>query len=310
MGLECLLADYLVIGGNKLLVSRQADLGVHHHLLVAGQADQHVRLEALAIRRSQADLGFILAALLQAGMLEHALEHQLAPVALGLLALQGAGQVGGFLAQAQVQLLQALQFPGQRETLTGLGLIALFHALLEGLDAFLERVEQLPQALLARLSKTLLAFIEDLPGQLGELCAQIVPRRLQVAQSLLVIVLLLAQLGGQRGMLGGQATQLGFLVGALGLPVLFGVAQACALLLAQLDFTAQRRRFGRHFSMPAAEALESLAIRLGPRGQPVLRQLRSRQALAQQGCLLFHLHPARLQAPGERRHGQQSGERT
>jgi hypothetical protein len=47
-----LLERGLIIAGNRTAGSRQADLGVHHHLLVARQHDQHVRLEALAVRRS------------------------------------------------------------------------------------------------------------------------------------------------------------------------------------------------------------------------------------------------------------------
>ena len=57
-------------------------------------------------------------------MLEHPLQHQFAPVALGLLALERAGQVGRFLAQAQVELLQTLQFLAQGETLARFLLVA------------------------------------------------------------------------------------------------------------------------------------------------------------------------------------------
>ncbi|MCY1446319.1 hypothetical protein D9M71_628750 [compost metagenome] len=76
-------------------------------------------------------------------MLQHPLQHQLAPVALGLLPFQGAGEVGGFVAQALVELLQALQLLAQGEAFAGFLLIAFLHPFLEGLDAFLERVEQL-----------------------------------------------------------------------------------------------------------------------------------------------------------------------
>jgi hypothetical protein len=57
-------------------------------------------------------------------MLQHPLEDQLAPVALGFLALEGLGEVGGFVGQAQVELLQALQLLAQREALAGLLLVA------------------------------------------------------------------------------------------------------------------------------------------------------------------------------------------
>jgi hypothetical protein len=102
-----------------LLVGREADLGVDHHLLVARQINDHVRLETLAVRPLEIDLGLVLAALLQPGMLKHPLQNQFTPVTLGFLPFQGAGQVGGFVAQPQIQLLQALQLLGQGETLPG-----------------------------------------------------------------------------------------------------------------------------------------------------------------------------------------------
>jgi hypothetical protein len=143
-------------------------------------------------------------------MFQHPLEDQFAPVALGFLPFQGAGQVGGFVTQAQVELLQALQLLGQREALAGFSLIAFFHAFFKGLDALLQRVEQLPQALLTGFGKTLFALIEDLSGQLGELRAQLVSRALQVVEALLMAFLLLAQLGVERGGLGIETTQFGF----------------------------------------------------------------------------------------------------
>lgn len=73
----------LVVVGDKLLVRRKADLGVHHHLFVAGQHDQHVGLETLAVSALEADLGLVFAAFFQASMFQHPLEDQLAPVALG-----------------------------------------------------------------------------------------------------------------------------------------------------------------------------------------------------------------------------------
>ncbi len=142
MLLERSLADHLVSRADILLIGRQADLGVHHHLLVPWQQDQHVWLETLAIGALEADLGLVLTALFQAGMLEYPLQNQLAPVTLGFLALERLGQVGGFITQAQVQLLQAFQFLAQGEALTGLGLITFLNALFKGQDALLQRIEQ------------------------------------------------------------------------------------------------------------------------------------------------------------------------
>ncbi len=98
-------AAALVLRTGQHLIGGQTHLGVHHHLLIARQLDQHVRLEALAARTLEADLGVVLAPFFQPRMLEHPLENQLAPVALGLLPLQGAGQVGRLVTQTLVELL-------------------------------------------------------------------------------------------------------------------------------------------------------------------------------------------------------------
>ena len=103
--LERRLADHFVVRADILLIGGQADLRVDHHLLVAGQHDQHVGLEALTVRALEADLSLVFTALLQASVLQHPLKDQFAPVTLGFLALEGAGQVGGLVRQTQVQLL-------------------------------------------------------------------------------------------------------------------------------------------------------------------------------------------------------------
>src|SRR5690606_7700309 len=137
---------------------------------------------------------------LQARMLQHPLENQLAPVALGLLPLQRTGQIGRLVTQTLVELLQPLELLGQREPLARLVLVAVLDALLERLDALLQRIEQLSQALVTGIGKALLALIENLPSQLGELCTQLVTRALQILQALLMGVLLLTQLSGEAGM--------------------------------------------------------------------------------------------------------------
>src|SRR5690606_29688131 len=199
------LARRLVRRGNRLLVSLQADLGIDNDLPLAGQANQHIGLQTLAIGPLETDLGFVFAALVQAGMLEYPLQHQLAPVALLFLSLQGTTETRRLVTQALVELLQALQLMTQRKTLARLLLVALLDPLLEGLDAFLEWLQQLSEALLTVLGETLLALLEDLPCQLGKLCTQAVTRALQVIQALLLMLLLLAQLGSQRAALGVQA---------------------------------------------------------------------------------------------------------
>ncbi|MNF85924.1 hypothetical protein D3C84_683430 [compost metagenome] len=95
------------------------------------------------------------------------------------------------------------------------------------------------EALLTGFGKTLLALIEDFPRQLGELCAQLVSRALQVVEALLMAVLLLTQFGVQRGCLGIQTAQLGFFTGAFEVPGMGGVASVITFDLQQFDFPAQ-----------------------------------------------------------------------
>ncbi|MCY1281530.1 hypothetical protein D9M70_303400 [compost metagenome] len=303
------VAGGLVLGGDQRLVGGQADLGVHHHLLVPRQLDQHVGLEALALGALQADLGLVLAALLQAGVFQDPLQHQLAPVALGLLPFQGTGEVGGFVAQALVELLQALQLLAQGEAFAGFLLIAFLHPLLEGLDALLERIEQLAEALLAGFGETLLAFVEDLPGQLGELRAQVVTGCLQVAQALFVGVALLPQLGFQAGTLGGQAAQLGLLALALLVPGLQRLAGALALDAEQLGLTAQGRQFGLLGGIEVAELAVLLAAVIQLHGQAVLGQLGVGQAFFEQGLFGLQGGKTPVLLPGQAEQGYGGGEK-
>ncbi|SVJ78611.1 Uncharacterised protein [Klebsiella pneumoniae] len=283
--LQRLLAQQIVVSGDVLLVGRETDLGIHHYLLVAGQADQHVRLEAFALGTLQADLGLVFPTFFQACMLEHPLQHQFAPVALGLLALERAGQVGRFLAQAQVELLQTLQFLAQGETLARFLLVAFLHPLLERLDALLQWIEHLPQALLAGLGETLFALVEDLSRQFGELGPQLVAGRLQVGQALLVAFLLLAKFRSQRSPFGSQATHFLFPALALAGPTCLRLGRPLPLLPHQLGFPTQRGDLAGEPGMALAELLVSLPTGLQLRIQPVLGQLRGRQSLAEQGYL-------------------------
>src|SRR5690606_5202086 len=128
---------------------------------------------------------------------QHALQHQLAPVALGLLALERLGQAGRLVTQALVELLQTLQLLAQGKALARLLLITFVNTFLERLDALLQRVEQLTEALLAGFGEALLTLVEDLRRQLGELRTQLVARALQVIEALLLVVAVSLQLGRQ-----------------------------------------------------------------------------------------------------------------
>lgn len=88
MLLQGRLGNLWIVASDILLVGREADLGVHHHLLVTRQHDQNIGLEALTVRPFEADLGLVFASLLQACVLQHPLKNQLPPIALGLLPLR------------------------------------------------------------------------------------------------------------------------------------------------------------------------------------------------------------------------------
>ncbi|MCY1424669.1 hypothetical protein D9M71_404250 [compost metagenome] len=180
--------------------------------------------------------------------------------------------------------MQALQFLAQGETLAGFLLIALFHPLLEGLDAFLERVEQLAETLLAGFGKALLALVEDLPGQLGELRPQVVTGRLQVGHALFMGLALLPQFSFQAGAVGIQAAQFGILALAFLVPGQQGFPGALAFDSKQLGLAAQGRQFGLLGGVELVELAIFLAAVVQLHGQTVLGQLGIGQALFEQGA--------------------------
>ncbi|MDT4848748.1 hypothetical protein FQZ97_828480 [compost metagenome] len=182
-------------------------------------------------------------------------------------------------------------------------MIAFLHPFLEGLDAFLERVEQLAEALLAGLGETLFAFVEDLPGELGELCTQVITGGLQVAQALFVGVALLPQLGLQAGTFGGQAAQFGLLALALLVPGLQGLAGALALDAEQLGLAAQGRQFGLLGGIELAEFAVFLTAVVQLHGQAILGQLGIGQAFFEQGLIGQQGGKAPVLLPGQAEQG-------
>ena len=214
-------------------------------------------------------------------MFEHSLEDQFAPVTLGFLPFQCAGQVGGFVTQSQIELLQTLQLLGQREALPGFSLVALFDAFFKGLDAFLQWVEQLPQALLTGFGKTLFTLIEDFPRQLGELRPKLVSRALQVIEALLMAFLLFAQLCVERGGQGIQTTQFGVFSGAFDIPGVSGIAGIVTFDLQQFDFTAHGGKVGLLGGVGLAKIRDFIATGFKLGVQAILSQIRRGQALFQ-----------------------------
>src|SRR5690606_16377175 len=221
------------------------------------------------------------------GMRLHPFKYPLASVPLGLLALQGAGQVGGLIAQALIGLLPALQFLAQRETLASFLLITVLDAFFERLNALLEGIEQLAQPLLAGLGETLLAFGEDIAGQLGKLRTQLVARALQILQTLLMSLLLLVQLRRQGRTLGTQPAQFAFLVFAFGEPGLLVGTGALLVQRQQFALATLGCQFGLLRGIVLGQFSEFLTA---------LVQLAAEHVLSQQGGVGALLENCRFSA--------------
>ena len=224
----------------------------------------------------------VFAALLQPRVLQHAFQNQFTPVALGFLAFECPGKVGGFIAQSQVQLLKALQLLAQREAFARFLLITLLNALFKRLNALFEGVKQLPQALVTGLGKALLALIENLAGQLRELRAQLITRTLQITETLLMAFLLLTQLGRLRSHLGIKPAQFDFLLRPLKVPGMGGIPCVVTLNLQQLNFTAQCGQLGLFGGIGLAQITDLVSTGIQLRVEALLGQLRHAQPLIQQ----------------------------
>ena len=201
-------------------------------------------------------------------------------------------------------MLQTLQLFAQRETLASFLLIAFFDAFFEGLNPLFQRIEQLPQLLLAGLGKPLFALIEDLPGQLGELRTQFITRPLQITQALLMAVLLFAQFGAQRRTVRVKTAQLGFFAGTFQVPALSGFMGVIALLTQQFDFTAHRRKVSLFGRIGVAQVTDFVTAGVELGAKAILSQLRSTQTLVEQRRVGLLLRQPPLQLPSQGQQGQ------
>ncbi|MNE44369.1 hypothetical protein D3C80_1385910 [compost metagenome] len=94
--------------------------------------------------------------------------------------------------------------------------------------------------------------------------------------------LLLAQLGMERGGLGVQASQFGFLAAALKVPGMGRVTGIVTLDLQQLDLTAHGSQVGLLGGVGLPQVTDLVAAGIELCIKAVLRHLRSAQALLQQ----------------------------
>jgi hypothetical protein len=138
--------------------------------------------------------------------------------------------------------------------------------------------------LLTGFGKSLLTFVEDFPGELGKLRAQLVSRALQVTEALLMAFLLLAQLCIERGRLSVQTAQLGVFTGALEIPGVGGVAGIVTFDLQQFDFTAHGGQVCLFGGIGLTQIGDFVATRFELSVQTILRQMGHGQTLLQQRC--------------------------
>ena len=158
-----------IIFRQGLFVGQQGQLGIHHHVLVVGQTDQHIGALQAALVVAARRLGEVLVAFPQPRGLEHPLEHHLAPIALRLgVALERLGEVLGFAVDALAGLLQIAHLHQQRRAILALGTV-------DGVDAFAEIRQLLTQRRehVRKLGLMALALpLEDLVGEQLELALQ------------------------------------------------------------------------------------------------------------------------------------------
>ena len=177
--------------------------------------------------------------------------------------------------------MQPLQLLAQGEAFPRLGLIAFLDTFFKGLDALLQRVEQLSQPLLAGFREALLTLIEDLSCKLGELCPQLVSRTLQIVQTLLMTFLLLTQFGMQRSRLGIKTPQFRFFCGALQVPGVGRVSGIVAFDLQQLDFATSGGKLGLPGGVGLAQVADFIAARIELSVQAVVGHVGGGQTLLQ-----------------------------
>ncbi len=175
----------LVLGSGTPGIGRQGHLRIEDDRLAAGQGQHEVGFLQCPVRRAHGDLCLVLAAALQAGGLEDPFHDQLAPVALRLgVALDGAGQVVGFLADLVAQLVQGAYLLDQAGGLLRVVPVYLVHALAEGVDLVLERQQQAPDPLAALLGEYFPLVLENAVRQVLELGLEPVLGGLQELQLL------------------------------------------------------------------------------------------------------------------------------
>ena len=104
--LQRAFAGVLIVGIEVALIGNKGHFGIDNHIFTLREPNDDVRLHPGASFGFDANLGFILIARPQAGRLQHAGQHHLAPVTLRfIIALQGAGQVDRFLRHLGIKLL-------------------------------------------------------------------------------------------------------------------------------------------------------------------------------------------------------------
>ncbi len=164
------LARLLGLGRAEALPVGQRHLGVDHHVAPFRQAHDHVGQAPLAVRVDAGHLRLELASLVQAGLLEDALEDHLAPVSLHLaVALQRARQAQRLVAHPPVELLQRRDLVQQARARLGVAGVDLVDATAEVGELLAQRVQREIERGPAVLAEPVGLLLENAVGDRREL---------------------------------------------------------------------------------------------------------------------------------------------
>ena len=115
-----------------MLIGQQRYLGVDNEVALVWQVHHHVRAQQLAVAVPIAALGVVFHALTQAGFFQHPLQDQFPPVTLDfLVTFECPGEVGSFLGDLAIQVLERLDLAAQGLPVLGLGGVNVLHPFAE-----------------------------------------------------------------------------------------------------------------------------------------------------------------------------------
>ena len=157
-----------------LVVRLERGLGVDDHGAVTRQLHDHIGAQPTVVVVHHHGLLRVLRALLQAALLEDALEHQLSPRTLGpAVSGERTREVHGIFIDALARLHHLLELRTQGHTVLDVTTMRLLHALLQLLDLLAERIGHLAEVQLGVRRKLVRVLLEDLGGDAVELVLEL-----------------------------------------------------------------------------------------------------------------------------------------